>query len=157
MVSTRHQLPLKCPTCGKTGLARINSSHEGKSAHATNGFSVSQSADKSPKVTCSNCDTTVHLLYEPTGAAAVGPTEVRKTIPPPRTWSGLKFASRVERIDWAAREPRRGKINWCSPLSCSSGMGTTHTILWSLTVLFPDGRGCMMPIGRPNRSWRRVG
>ena len=56
----RTKVELKCPSCGKAGVAMVVSGSGGKTASVVDGFIVRMAPDNSIQIVCSNCLTTVY-------------------------------------------------------------------------------------------------
>jgi hypothetical protein len=60
VVTTRLQIAIQCPVCGKSGVALVNSAYNGKSAVAPRGFVVTGTADNELKIICFGCEVTAY-------------------------------------------------------------------------------------------------
>jgi ribosomal protein L33 len=58
----RTKVKLKCPSCGKTGVAMIAFGSERTTASAVQGFVVKITDDNSIQIVCSNCRTSVYQV-----------------------------------------------------------------------------------------------
>jgi hypothetical protein len=56
MVTTRSHVPIECPTCEKSGIARVTTAAGVRSVSAPDGFSVAVVRGDPIKISCSECN-----------------------------------------------------------------------------------------------------